>query len=103
MLFRKPLRDYLVEYAADHAQLGTRITHMIGIPMIAVSLPLLPLNPVAGGAMFVGGWALQFIGHYVFEKNDPKFFSDPVNLLIGFLWSIIEWARVFGVELPVPA
>ena len=103
MLFRKPLRDYLVEYAADHAQLGTRLTHMIGIPMIVASLPLLPLNPPLGGALFIGGWALQLIGHYVFEKNSPSFFADPVNLLIGVLWSFIEWARVFGVELPATA
>lgn len=103
MLFKKPLRDYLVEYAADHAQIGTRLTHMVGIPMIVASLPLLPLNPPVGGALFVAGWALQFIGHYVFEKNDPKFFGDPINLLIGVLWAFIEWARVFGIELPVAA
>jgi uncharacterized membrane protein YGL010W len=102
MLFKKPLRDYLAEYATDHVHVGTRLTHMIGIPMIVASLPMLPLNPIASGALFVGGWALQFIGHYVFEKNDPKFFSDPANLFIGVLWAFIEWARVFGVELPVP-
>jgi uncharacterized membrane protein YGL010W len=102
MLFKKPLADYLVEYAADHTQIGTRLTHMIGIPMIAASLPMIPFNPLVGGAMFVGGWALQFVGHYIFEKNDPKFFSDPVNILIGLLWAIIEWAQVFGIELPVP-
>ncbi len=103
MLFKKPLRDYLAEYAADHAQVGTRLTHMLGIPMIVASLPMLPFNPAMAGALFVGGWALQFVGHYVFEKNDPKFFSDPANLLIGVLWVLIEWAQVFGVELPVPA
>ena len=102
MLFKKPLTDYLVEYAADHAQIGTRLTHMLGIPMIVASLPMLPLNPLAGGALFVGGWALQFVGHYVFEKNDPKFFSDPANLFIGVLWAFMEWARVFGFELPIP-
>ena len=103
MLFRKPLREYLVEYAADHAHLGTRITHMVGIPMIVASLPLFPINPVGAGALFVGGWTLQFIGHYVFEHNDPKFFSDPANLVIGVIWTAAEWGRVFGIELPIPA
>lgn len=103
MLFKKPLHDYLVEYAAGHAQLGTKLTHMVGIPMIVASLPTLPLNPLLGGAMFVGGWALQFVGHYVFEKNDPKFFDDPVNLLIGVIWAAIEWARLFGIDVPLPA
>jgi uncharacterized membrane protein YGL010W len=101
MLFKKPLADYLVDYAADHLQIGTRLTHMLGIPMMVASLPMLPLNPLAGGALFVGGLALQFIGHYVFEKNDLRSFADPMNLLVGVLWALIEWARVFGIELPV--
>jgi uncharacterized membrane protein YGL010W len=46
---------------------------------------------------------LQFVGHYVFEKNDPKFFGDPANLLIGVMWAGIEWAHVFGIDVPVPA
>ena len=52
--------------------------------------------------MFVGGWIFQFIGHYVFEKNDPKFFGDPLNLLIGVVWAAKEWARAGRLELPVP-
>ena len=100
MFSKKPLRDYLVEYGRDHAHVGTRITHMLGIPMIVASLPLLPLNPPLGGALFVGGWTLQFVGHYVFEHNDPKFFGDPVNLLVGVIWAGMEWAEVFGVQIP---
>ncbi len=103
MLFRKPLADYLVGYAADHAQLGTRLTHMLGIPMIVASVPMLPFNPLLAGALFVGGWGLQFIGHYVFEKNAPLFFSDPANLLVGVLWAAVEWAHVFGIDVPIPA
>jgi uncharacterized membrane protein YGL010W len=100
MFFKKSLNEYLVEYARDHAQLGTKLTHMVGIPLIVASLPVMPLNPPLGGAMFVGGWALQFIGHYVFEKNDPKFFGDPANLVIGVVWAGMEWAEVFGVHIP---
>ena len=103
MLFGRPLHDYLVEYSADHAQLGTRLTHMIGIPMILVSVPMLPFNPMLAGALFVGGWGLQFAGHYLFEKTSPKFLSDPANLLVGVVWAGVEWARVFGVEVPLPA
>ena len=100
MLFKKSLRDYLVEYATDHAHVGTRLTHMVGIPMIVLSLPMFPFNPLLAGGMFVGGWALQLVGHYLFEHNDPKFFTDPVNLLIGVLWSAIEWGQVLGIEIP---
>ncbi len=98
----KSLRQYLDEYADAHRQLGTRVTHMFGIPMIVASLPVLPFNPLLGGGLFLGGWVLQFIGHYVFEKNDPKFFGDPLNLLVGVVWAAIEWAQLFGIELPIP-
>jgi uncharacterized membrane protein YGL010W len=99
----KSLRQYLDEYEEGHRQLGTRLTHMVGIPLILASLPVLPFNPLVGGGMFVGGWILQLIGHYVFEKNDPKFLDDPLNLLVGAYWSAIEWGRVLGVNVPVPA
>ena len=99
----KSLREYLDEYGEGHRHLGTRLTHMVGIPMIVGSLPILPLNPIVGGGLFVGGWILQFIGHYVFEKNDPKFFGDPVNLLIGVVWAAKEWLELVGLELPLPA
>jgi uncharacterized membrane protein YGL010W len=99
----KSLREYLDEYGEGHRHFGTRLTHMFGIPMIVASLPIVPFNPLLGGGLFVGGWILQFIGHYVFEKNDPKFFGDPVNLLIGVIWAAKEWAELVGLKLPLPA
>jgi uncharacterized membrane protein YGL010W len=96
----KTLREYLDQYAAEHTQLGTRLTHMIGIPMIVASLPLLPLAPPVGGALFVGGWIFQFIGHYLFEKNQPAFVADPFYLLVGPIWVAIEWAQLLGIDTP---
>jgi uncharacterized membrane protein YGL010W len=99
----KSLREYLDEYGEGHRHLGTRVTHMFGIPMIVASLPMFPFNPLLGGGMFVGGWILQAIGHYVFEKNSPLLFNDPTNLLIGVVWSAKEWLELVGLELPLPA
>jgi uncharacterized membrane protein YGL010W len=101
-LMKKSLEEYMREYGESHRQLGTRLTHMFGIPMIVASLPLIPLAPPVGVGLFAGGWTLQFIGHYVFEKNDPKFFGDPVNLGIGVLWAAVEWAKLAGIKLPIP-
>src|SRR5262245_51284874 len=98
----KSLRQYLEEYAEGHQQLGTRLTHMVGIPMIVASLPILPFNPLVGGGLFVGGWILQVIGHRLFEKNHPLLLNDPLNMLIGVLWATQEWASLFGLELPLP-
>jgi uncharacterized membrane protein YGL010W len=99
---KKSWEEYMREYAEAHTQRGTKLTHMFGIPMILASLPVLPINPPLSAGLFVGGWALQFIGHYVFEKNDPKFFGDPLNLLVGVAWAAVEWGNLVGVKLPIP-
>jgi uncharacterized membrane protein YGL010W len=88
-------------YAKEHTKLGTKLTHMVGIPMIVASIPTAFVNPPAAGGLFVGGWALQYIGHYVFEKNKPAFYGDPYYLLVGPVWVAAEWMHLFG--LPVPA
>lgn len=89
-------------YRAAHRHPGTILTHLFGIPMIVVSLPLALLRPKIGLGLFAGGWALQFIGHYVFEHNDPQFFGDPRNLLVGVAWSAAEWAQILGIRPAAP-
>ncbi len=98
---QRSLHEYMEQYANEHTQLGTKLTHMVGIPMIVASIPTALVNPPVAGGLFVGGWALQFVGHYVFEKNKPAFFGDPYYLLVGPVWVAVEWLRLFG--LPVPA
>jgi uncharacterized membrane protein YGL010W len=44
----------------------------------------LPLR--AAAALFVLGWALQFAGHYVYERKAPAFFRNLAHLLVGPLW-----------------
>lgn len=97
---KQSLRDYLTQYEKEHTKLGTKLTHMVGIPMIVVSLPTALVNPPLAGGLFAGGWVLQFVGHYVFEKNQPAFFGDPYYLAVGPIWAAAEWLRLFG--LPVP-
>jgi uncharacterized membrane protein YGL010W len=96
----KSLRQYLADYDAGHVEPGTRLTHMIGIPMIVASLPILPFNPFLGGGLFVGGWALQLVGHAVFERRAPAFLEDPLYLGVGVVWTAIQWASLLGVPLP---
>ncbi len=97
---KRSLREYIAIYKDEHKTLGNKLTHMVGIPMIVASGPVTLVNPIAGGGMFVAGWALQFAGHYVFEKNKPAFFGDPYYLLVGPAWVAAEWLELFG--LPVP-
>ena len=99
---KKSFREYMAQYAAEHTHPGTRATHLVGIPMIVFSLPLLPFAPPAGVALFAGGWLLQLVGHAVFEKRRPSFFEDPLYLLIGVIWWAVEVGRLLGIEIPVP-
>jgi uncharacterized membrane protein YGL010W len=94
------LREYLSRYQREHIQFGTKVTHMIGIPMVVASLPAALVNPPAAAGLALGGCALQFVGHYLFEGNQPALFDDPYYLLVGPVWVAGEWLQLFG--LPVP-
>jgi uncharacterized membrane protein YGL010W len=46
--------------------------------------------------LFVLGWALQFVGHGVYEKRSPAFFRNLVHLLVGPLWVLNHFLRLRG-------
>lgn len=50
----------------------------------------------AGIGAFVGGWAVQFIGHY-YEGKKPAFVDDLVGLLIGPLFVTAEVLFALGL------
>lgn len=98
----KTIHDYMRAYGADHTHPMNRLTHMVGIPLIVASLPVIPVAPPVGLAMFSAGWALQFAGHY-FEGKKPSFASDLRYLAIGPVWIGLEWVEFFtGVKLYEP-
>jgi uncharacterized membrane protein YGL010W len=41
-------------------------------------------------ALFVLGWILQFVGHYVYEKKSPAFYKNLTHLLVGPLWILAK-------------
>jgi len=78
---------WVERYQRDHTHPMNRATHMVGIPMILVSLPALLVSWQAAVGLFVLGWILQFIGH-AFEGKPPSFFSDPRFLVVGAAWYV---------------
>ena len=48
-------------------------------------------------AIFVAGWALQFLGHK-FEGMKPAFYDDVMQLLIGPLFVCAEAFFIFGAK-----
>src|ERR1700722_4894420 len=67
-----PFADKMAYYRTQHTSKGERAPHPIGTPIIAAGMPLLFAKPKVGATMFVGGWAMQIIGHRLFEKNRPS-------------------------------
>jgi uncharacterized membrane protein YGL010W len=48
------------------------------------------IPPVPALGLFVFGWVLQGVGHYVYEKNSPAFLRNFVHLAIGQLWILAK-------------
>lgn len=91
------LQAHMAHYRNEHRTLGCKITHMIGIPTIVFSLPMLVWNWPTGIALFVFGWSLQFAGHRLFEKNKPVLMANPKNpltYLSALIFVAQEWVEL---------
>lgn len=77
--------SFIDNYRAKHQHPWNRATHYVGIPMILVSLVYVFFSWKIGLALFILGWAFQFLGHLI-EGNQPAFFKNPIYLLIGPLF-----------------
>jgi uncharacterized membrane protein YGL010W len=91
MLGNRTWANWIAQYSESHKHPLNLLTHTFGIPMILVSLPLMLAGILwrpalwIGVALFVLGWALQFLGHAI-EGKPPEFFSDWRFLLVGSRW-----------------
>ena len=91
MLGGRSWESWIAEYSQSHQHPLNRLTHTFGIPMIILSLALFVASLVWHGvlwwavALFVIGWALQFLGHAI-EGKPPEFFKDLRFLLVGSRW-----------------
>ena len=91
--------SFMEDYKAKHTHPLNRLTHSIGIPLIVLSLPLFFFSWHWALALFIVGWILQFVGHWI-EGNQPAFFRNPVYLLIGPLWLVRRALSVAGLRKP---
>jgi uncharacterized membrane protein YGL010W len=93
-----PVDTWIDRYETSHQNAVNRVFHTVGIPMIAVSIPLFLIAPLIRGfwkiplSLFALGWICQFLGHAA-EGKPPEFFKDWRFLLVGLRW----WLRtIFG-------
>jgi uncharacterized membrane protein YGL010W len=87
----------MAQYDHEHASGWNKLLHGIGIPLIFLGIILAILTKwIWGGALFVAGWMLLFLGHKV-EGNHPAFFQGPIYLLVGPIWVAKEaWTFLTG-------
>lgn len=91
-----PFADKLAYYRTQHTSKGVRAAHRFGIPIIAVGLPLIFAKPKVGASMFVGGWAIQILGHRLFEQNLP---STHKGWITYQLTGVIDVCEQYGEML----
>lgn len=100
LLGGKPMEQWIEQYSHSHQHPVNRFCHTIGIPMIAISVPLFVVAAIHWAAplpgvpawfwqmptgLFVVGWIFQFVGHAV-EGEPPEFFKDWRFLFVGLRW-----------------
>ena len=79
-------------------EFGKAMTIALGVSCVAATgiaaMPF-PIWAAASSTLFVGGWAIQFLGHK-FEGKKPAFLDDLASLLIGPLFIAAETAFALG-------
>jgi uncharacterized membrane protein YGL010W len=95
MLGGRTNEQWIAQYATSHQHPVNRACHTFGIPIIVISLVLflgaIFFHPlwIYATALFIFGWALQFIGH-AFEHKAPEFFHDWRFLFVGVRWWVAK-------------
>jgi hypothetical protein len=97
--FEERWRRAIEFYNGTHQDRVNRLLHIAGIPMILGGALGLLLSPSwtppwwLSAGLFGTGWALNIVGHSVFEKNSPAFAADPLSFVAGPIW---DWQQLRG-------
>lgn len=97
-LKREELSRALAYYESRHTTPGCKFTHMFGVPLLLLSLPVFLFNRRIGAAMFGLGAILQLAGHFFFERNRPILAENPTSLLnytSAIFFVAREWVSAF--------
>ena len=90
----------LVYYFLLNGRLAAAATVALVVITVIATLLARPMPTIFSAVLFlilfVGGWALQFIGHY-FEKRKPAFLISIKQLLVGPLFVLVEALKTLGI------
>src|SRR5262245_33889901 len=67
---------------------GLALVMLVAYGLLDAAGRFIPPLPALG--LFVLGWILQSVGHWVYEKNSPAFFRNFVHLAVGPLWILAK-------------
>ena len=96
------LDRFVAKYRSDHTHPVNHVLHVgVGWPMVALALLLLPFRPLGSLALFLGGYALMFAGHFLFEGNRPTILKHPATPLV-IAWAVIRglWGGLLRLAMP---
>ncbi len=86
-------------YLNEHRNPTNRATHMVGIPILVVTLVIglirLDWKMFLGGQLL--GWAIQLAGHRI-EGNRPALLQNPTAFAMGPLMVLVELFELVGLR-----
>jgi len=88
---------YLVLDVAFGVTMAVALFAACAVASEAVARLGIPAALLAALALFVGGWALQYLGHH-YEGMKPAFYDDVKQLLIGPLFLCAEVFFALGAK-----
>jgi hypothetical protein len=70
-------------YVSQHQNATSRRLHFVGTTLALSAIAASPLFPPLLAAAPVAGYGCAWVGHFVFEKNVPATFGNPLWSLRG--------------------
>ncbi|CAN5900947.1 DUF962 domain-containing protein [soil metagenome] len=92
----------VAKYRQDHSHPINHVLHVgIGWPMVALSILCLPFRPWWSLGLLLGGYAVMFAGHFLFEKNCPTILKHPSTPFV-MAWAVIKglWGNLLRLSVP---
>ena len=94
-MMQKPqgFREFWPDYLRAHRNPRCRRLHFVGSSgaLLSIVVALVSLNPLWFLAGMAFAYAMAWTGHFVFERNRPATFGNPVWSLIGDIRMYLLW------------
>ncbi len=88
----KPSRfeRFVAKYCEDHKHPVNHVLHAyVGWPLCAAGVLLLPFRPWWTLGFFAAGYVFMWTGHFVFERNLPTIFRQPLTPFL-MAWAVVR-------------